>query len=273
MNVQKEESEDLGMAAQAALNKKNRAAKANGEKIEEPPDSELPKGAAPVEEPEESTEETVAAALGEGEVAEVIEAKPEEAEEPIRIAGKTFKNQKEAFEWAEKAEQDRLLAEAHSQGVREALAANAPAPTPVEEEDFDTKFYTNPKETLREIQNRARDEAVAMIRAESAKEKAWNEFLAEYPDIRRQDAEAVLTAHTKTIGILPWDQGRKALASAVYKEYDEISNLRKPRTELSNKKTALSPSGGAARGVTPKGGEEKILSFAEQLRQSKSKGR
>jgi hypothetical protein len=267
-----ENTEELGMAAQAALNKKNRAAKASGEKVEEPPQSELPKGAAPVDESEETTvESSVADTLGEG---EEIPAKVEEPEEePIRIAGKTFKTQKEAFEYAEKLEQDKLISEAHAQGVREALAANAPAPAVVEEEDFDTKFYSNPKETLREMQNKARDEAVAMIRAESAKEKAWNEFLAEYPDIRRQDAEAVLTAHTKTIGILPWDQGRKALASAVYKEYDEISNLRKPRTELSNKKTALSPSGGAARGVTPKGGEEKILSFAEQLRQSKSKGR
>lgn len=262
------------MAEQAAMNKKNKIAKANGEAVDE-----LPKGAAPVKAEAEVAEEapaeegSVADALGTGEeAAPVMEAAVEE--EPIRIAGKTFKNQKEALEYAEKLEQEKLIAEAHAQGVREALAANAPAAvTPVvEEEDFDTKFYSNPKETLREMQVRARDEAVAMIRAETAKEKAWNDFLSEFPDIRRQDAENVLNQHAKTIGILPWEDGKKALASAVYREYDEIANLRKPKTELSARKPALSPSGGAPRGVTPKAADEKPLSFLDQVRKVKTKG-
>jgi hypothetical protein len=266
-----ETTEELGMAAQAALNKKNKAARASGETVEEPA-TELPKGAAQVEasESEGATEESTAAVL-EGAEVEAAPAKVEEEEEPIRIAGKTFKTQKEAIEYAEKLEQEKLIAEAHAMGVREAIAAQQAATPPpvVEEEDFDTKFYSNPKETLREIQARARDEAVAVIRAETARERAWNEFLAEYPDIRRQDAEVILSNSAKTIGVLPWEEGRKALAQAVYKEYDEIANLRRPKTELHQKKQVLSPSGGAARGVTPKGEDEKPLSFSQQLRRLK----
>jgi len=272
MEVQ-DNNEGMSMAEQAAMNKKNKIAKAAGEAVDE-----LPKGAAPVKADAEEapTEETpaedgsVADVLGE----EAVEAAPAVEEETIRIAGKTFKTQKDALEYAEKLEQDKLIAEAHAQGVREALAANAPAAVaPIaEEEDFDTKFYSNPKETLREMQNRARDEAVAMIRQETAKEKAWNDFLSEFPDIRRQDAENVLNAHVKTIGILPWDEGRKALATAVYREYDEIANLRKPKTELTARKPALSPSGGAPRGVTPKAADEKPLSFLDQVRKVKTKG-
>lgn len=266
-----EGNEELGMAAQAALNKRNKIAKANGDAVKEEPTQELPLGADPVEDAPEA--ESTAAALGaEAPESEVVAAAPEESEEePIRIGGMTFKTQKEALAYAEKLEQDKLLAEAHAQGVREALASQQiqPAPKAVEEDDFETKFYSNPKETLREIQARARDEAVAVIRAETAKEKAWNEFLSEFPDIRRRDAEQVLDANAGTIGILPWDQGRKALAAAVYKEYDEIAQIRRPKTELTQKKPAISPSGGAVRGVTPKASEEKPLSFLDQVRKNK----
>lgn len=268
--METQENKEEGMAAQVMKNKKNVASKAVGEKVEEPTES-LPEGSAPIQAaPEAEGENTTTAMLTEDGTQETtVEKKEEDVEEPIRIAGKTFKNQKEAFEWAEKQEQERLLAEAHSQGVREALAAQqaqTAIPQKEEEDDFEVRFYSNPKETLREIQTKARDEAVELIRRETAKEKAWNEFLSEYPDIRRRDAEMILDAHANTIGILPWNEGRKALAQAVYKEYDEITNLRKPKTEMMNKKPALSPSGGAPKSVTPRGQDEKPLSFAEQLR-------
>lgn len=270
----RESNEELSMAQQAALNKKNKMARASGGA------EELPSGAAPVEakvEEEAPPAEVEVAAEGEstgdllGEEAPAPAPAPakEEEEEPIRIAGKTFKTQKEAFEYAERLEQEKLIAEAHAQGVREALASQAPPPAAEPEEDFDAKFFTNPKETLLEMQRRARDEAVALIRQETAREKAWNEFLSEYPDIRRQDAEVILSANAKTIGALPWEEGRKALASAVYREYDEIANLRRPKTELTQKKAAVSPSGGAARGVTPRTTEEKPLSFLEQVRKNR----
>ena len=263
-----ENTEELGMAAQAALNKKNKAARASGEAVSEET-TELPKGAAQADEAVAEVEESTTEVL-EGAEVEAAPAKAEE-EEPIRIAGKTFKTQKEAIEYAEKLEQEKLISEAHAMGVREAIAAQQAATPPpvVEEEDFETKFYSNPKETLREIQARARDEAVAVIRAETTRERAWNEFLAEYPDIRRQDAEVILSNSAKTIGVLPWEEGRKALAQAVYKEYDEIANLRRPKTEMHQKKQVLSPSGGVARSVTPKGDDEKPLSFSQQLRRLK----
>lgn len=277
--METENNQELGMAAQAALNKKNKIAKASGQEVEEPAADALPKGvsASATEESQENseTEGSVAETLGETEESSELQESAEpvkgEEEEPIRIAGKTFKTQREAIEYAEKLEQEKLIAEAHSLGVREALAAQQTQIPPVkeEEEDFETKFYSNPKETLKEIQARARDEAVAVIRQETARERAWSDFLSEYPDIRRQDAEQILAAHTETIGKLPWEQGRKALASAVYKEYDEIANLRRPKTELTQKKLAVSPSGGSQKGVTPKNNAEKPLSFIEQVRQNR----
>ena len=249
------------------------AVRASGGQVE---DETLPQGTptveagaeTPVESPEPAEEASVAP---EGDAAPATE--PAEEEGPIRIAGREFKSQREAFEWAEKLEQERLIAEAHTAGVREALEAQARTAVvpPQPEEDFETKFYSNPKETLREMQTRARDEAVHIMRAESAREKAWNEFSNLYPDIRRQDAEVILANNAETIGKLPRDKGFEALARAVYREYDEIANIRKPKQVLTDRKPAISPSGSAPRGVTPPKREEKPLSFADQLNRLKKR--
>lgn len=273
MNIAETEVE--GMAAQVAKNKKQTKARAGGNEVED-----LPQGSAAVEvsaEEPAQVQESTTDVLADPEVQKdevAVEAdKPAQEEETIRIAGKVFKTQKEAFEYAEKLEQEKLIAEAHAQGVREALAAQqVQAPQTVVEDDFETRFYTDPKKALSEIEERAIAKAEARIDAKIAREKAWNDFLSEFPDIRRQDAEAILNANTDTLGRLPWEEGRKALAQAVYREYDEITNLRRPRTELVNKKPVLSPSGGVSRGVTPRVSEEKPLSFSEQLRKIKSKG-
>lgn len=235
----------------------------------------LPKGAPQVEaraetpvESSEPSEEASPSSAGEVAAAPVAEpAAPAEPEEgPIRIAGREFKTQKEAFEWAERLEQERLIAEAHSAGIREALAAQSRAtPEVPPEDDIESRFYTDPKKTLRDLHASARDEAVAVIRAENQRERAWSEFMNLYPDIRRADAEMLLQRHGDTIGKLPKEQGFRALASVVYKEYDEIANLRKPRQVLTDKKPSVSPSGAAPRGVTPQKTEEKSLSFSEQM--------
>lgn len=277
MNVQNE-SQTEGVSAMMGEVRRvsDRAAvKANGGQVE---DEALPQGSSAVEEREETpvesqvaTEEASVAPEGDA----VTAAGSAEEEGPIRIAGREFKSQREAFEWAEKLEQERLIAEAHTAGVREALEAQARsaaiAAPPVPEEDFETKFYSNPKETLREMQTRARDEAVHIMRAESAREKAWNEFSNLYPDIRRQDAEVILANNAETIGKLPRDKGFEALARAVYREYDEIANIRKPKQVLTDRKPAVSPSGSAPRGVTPQKKEEKPLSFADQLKRLNKK--
>lgn len=235
-------------------------------------DEELPQGSSQVEESEETPVVEAGAAEETSEEAEGVAAQSES--EPIRIGDQIFTSEKEAFAYAAKLEQDRLLAEAHSAGIREALeatrAAQAPAQTEEPEDDFEQRFYANPKEALKAVQAQARDEAVNLIRQEQQREKLWADFLTENPDIRRKDAERVLNENWETIGRLTdYDKAKKILAQRVRAEYEEIASYAKPRTTLASKPQAVSPSGGAPRGVTPKGKEEKVLSFSEQLRQAK----
>lgn len=191
-----------------------------------------------------------------------------EPEEPIRIGGQVFKNQREAFEYAERVERERELTEAHSAGIREALEATRAAAQPVAEpeDNFEERFYSNPKEALKEVQSKARDEAVAIIKAEQQRENLWTQFLAEYPDIRRKDAERVLNENWETIGrMTDLKKAQSVLAQKVRAEYDEIVSYVKPKTVLADKKQVQSPSGGQPKGVTPKK-EERPLDFTSEMR-------
>lgn len=241
---------------------------------------ELPQGASPLQASEETSVEqedtpTETPEETEGGTDEEQSAPAESEEEPIRLAGRTFKTQKEAFAYAEELERNRELTEAHAAGVREALeATRQPAqPDPEPEDDFEQRFYTDPKGTLREIQTKARDEAIDAIRKENERERMWNQFLSEYPDVRRKDAERILVENWGTIGKMT-DVGAamKALAQKVRDEYDEIINAAKPRTVLQPKKQVLSPSGGAPQRVTHIKKDERPLSFAEEMRKLRGQG-
>lgn len=234
---------------------------------------ELPAGSSPVtasaETPvgeEETPEETSAPAEGD---AAPGGGEPAVEEEPIRINGQTFKTQAEAFAYAEQIAREKELTDAHAQGVREALEASRQPTQPAAEpeDDFEQRFYTDPKGTLKQVQQKARDEAVALIRQEQQKEKLWSEFLQENPDIRRVDAERILTENMDTIGRLTdFSAAKKQLAQKVRSYYDEIIEIRKPRTVMENKRPALSPSGGGSPGVTPQKKAETPLSMTQQLR-------
>lgn len=234
----------------------------DGQAEELPPETpEVPESEETTEGKEETSEEAPLAAKGESDL--------EETDGPIRIGGQTFKTQKEAFAYAEQVERDRELTEAHAAGIREALEATRQPvqPDPEPEDDFEQRFYSNPKETLKEIQVKARDEAVAVMKAETQREALWNQFLTEYPDVRRKDAERILNEHWNTIGkMTDLKVAMKTLATKVRSEYEEIISLTRPRTVLSDKKQVVSPSGSAPKsGVTPKK-EEAPLAFAAQMR-------
>lgn len=238
--------------------------------------TELPQGASPVEasaeapvEQEAAPEETPQAPEGgadEGALAAAAEAEPDE---PVRIGGQTFKNAKEALEYAERIERERELTEAHTAGVREALEAvrQPAAPQAEPEEDFDTEFYTNPKEALRKVKESAVAEAEARLEAKQTREALWSEFLSANPDIRRQDAQRILDENMNTIGKLKdKEEVFKRLALKVRAEYDEIADLRRPRTALPDKKQTVQAGGGAPPRVTQEKKEDRPLSFADQLR-------
>lgn len=237
---------------------------------------ELPSGSSPIEAREETSveeetpsEETSAETAEGGESAsETLQAaaSDDDDEGPIRIGGREFKNSREAIAYAEELEREKLVTEAHAAGVREALEAARPVQQPEPEDDFESRFYANPKETLKSLKEEAKREALAAIQAESARERAWSDFLTEYPDIRRKDAERVLAENAATIGrMTDLEKAKKEIARVVRAEYEEIRNLTKPRVELSAKKQVSSPSG-ARPGVTPQKRDERPLSFAEQMK-------
>lgn len=235
---------------------------------------ELPEGASPfearaqaTEDESETTEEAPEATEGESTPA----ADDEEGE--IRIGDQVFTNPKAAYRYAEQLEREKILSEAHAAGVREALEATRAQTAPAEEpeEDFDASFYANPKGKFKEVEERATAKALAIMQAEQRKETLWNQFLSDYPEIRRKDAERVLRENSETIGkITDTGKGMKALAQLVRSEYQEIASLAKPRTALPNRGTqGLSPSGGTPRSVTQQKKEAPPLDFISQMKKLK----
>jgi len=233
---------------------------------------ELPQGSSPLQASEETAvngEETPQEAPAEAERESAPDAGGESEEGPIRIGDQTFKTSKEAIAYAERLEREKLLTEAHAAGVREALEATRQPvqPEPEPEDNFEERFYANPKETLKEIQARARDEAIQAIRAENQREKMWGEFLEQYPDIRRKDAERVLQENWDSIGKMTnVPEAMKVLARKVRSEYEEIIERTKPRTVLADKKQVVSAGGGAPKSVTPQKKDDRPLDFASQIR-------
>jgi hypothetical protein len=232
---------------------------------------ELPEGSSTLKASEETTvdatetsEETPTPSKGDA------TADDTDAEEgPIRIGGQTFKTQTEAIAYAERLEREKELTDAHAAGIREALEATRQPvqPNPELEDNFEERFYANPKEALKEVQTRARDEAVAVIRRETERERMWNDFITQYPDVRRKDAERVLHENWETIGRMTnVPDAMKTLARKVRSEYEEIVALTRPRTELSSKKQIVSTGGTAPKSVTPQRKDERPLDFASQMR-------
>ncbi len=233
--------------------------------------AELPEGASPLEARPDAAEDEGEAS----EEASVADAAPAKEEETIVIGGKEFKSHAEALAYAEQLADERDKAELYNQGVRDALAAQSRPAQPQEEpeDDFEQRFYSNPKEALKEVEARATRKALEQIEAVNQKEKLWTQFLSENPDIRRKDAERVLAENNDTIGrMTDISAAMKKLAHKVRAEYEEIRDLYKPRTELKRKENpGLSPSGGARDRVTPQKKDERPLSFVEEMRRSRNR--
>ena len=253
------------MLKQVQQAKEEAAAAARGEQIEQA--EELPQGASPLEASAE-------APVAEEPAAETVVEAASTQEKLIRIGSQTFKTDEEAEEYVLKLERDKLVAEGVAVGVKEALsglgAQSVPTPV-VEEEDLEAEFYANPKETLKKVQAKARDEALAAIRAEQHKESLWNEFLTEYPDLERVDAERIIIQHAKMIDAIT--DKKKAMAYIAEKtreDYRRIADRLKPRTELPQTRQVQSLGGTPTKSVTPAKKDERPLSFAEQMRQNKA---
>lgn len=196
---------------------------------------------------------------------------PAPAPELIRIGDKEFTSQAEAIKYAESLEYERLVNEAYTQGVRDSAQVHAPAQATAPEEDkFEERFYSDPKGTLRELKEAAKNEAIELMKREQKKEAIWSQFQAENPDIDRRDAERILNEpeNWETIGrMADIPKAMKLLAQKTRNYYDGIIERRKPRTELSNRPAPVVGSGiGASGGVTPQKKDSAPQSMVAQLK-------
>ncbi len=214
-------------------------------------DDDLPAGTEPVVELEAAAEEPV-----------------EDVEELIRIGDREFKTQSEAIRYAEKLEADKLAAEAYNQGMRDTLAAHTTVPDAAVEDNFEEKFYSNPKAALKEAEERATQNAVNLVRAEQNKETMWNKFLTKNPDVNREDAELILQRNWETIGkMTDYEKAMEVLASKTRSYYQEIIDRAKPRKELPNKGGQAVSSGASSKGgVTPKEEKKESLDFISEMK-------
>lgn len=236
---------------------------------------ELPVGAQPVAEEEKAApaEETPAAEIPEAEKEEkpAVAARAEEDEDAgIQIGDQFFKTQEEAIAYARKLEQEKLVSEAYNMGIKETLQQVRPPEVEAPpEENFEEKFYADPKGTLQKIKEEAKQEALSSIKAEQRAAQMWNTFLNQYPDIEQRDAQRILSENWDTIGAMTdVDKAMKALAQKTRAEYQRIAERLKPRTELPPNRNAQAVSAGRG-GVTPPPQpqkHEKPLTFAEELK-------
>lgn len=216
-------------------------------------------------------EKTVEASAPQAEVSEVEETAPTPVVEEIRIGDKVFTSQAEAIKYAESLETEKLVNEAYNTGVKEALHARAPiVETPPEEDKFEEKFYTDPKGTLKDLKEQAKQEALQTIRAEQKREQLWSEFLGKHPDIDREDAEIILRKpeNWETIGkMVDEKKAMDLLAQKVRADYQRKAERLKPRTELPNRQTPVQGSGNStSSGVTPSKKSSEPQSFVAQFK-------
>jgi hypothetical protein len=260
-----------GMMAQVARTKSE--AKAIAAKSADAAD-ELPADVAPLDDSEETPLPPAKP-----------EPVPEEVEEPapaiaaqakkVRIGDREFDTQEAALEYAEKLEGDKLASDAYAQGIQDALSripgnvTPTAAPAPVAEDNFDTEFYTNPKEYLARERTRARDEALAVIRIEQTREQLWAKFFTEHPDLdgQRDLCELVYTQNSGILANMDFEKGSKLLATKVRTRFQDWEDRKKPRTELPNVTGKVSGGSSVApQNVTQQKKNDTPLDFAAQLR-------
>ena len=237
----------------------------------------LPSGAAPIVQEENETpaaeQEPAVEASAPNEAAPAEPVKPADEDEVIRIGDQEFKSAAEAIKYAERLENERLVSQAYNMGIKETLAATQPQEAPpVVEDNFEERFYADPKAALKEMKEQASKEALVMIKAEQQRENLWNSFLNEYPDIERRDAERILAENMDTLRRLTdVEKGKQLLATKVRAEYQRIADKFKPKVQLANTSGRIASSSSAPIGVTPKGQAEKPLTLAQQMKSLKKR--
>lgn len=211
------------------------------------------------------------------------------AEELIQIGDKTFASQEEAFAYAQdlhsKGETEKLLHDAYRQGIQDAKLADPFAPgvtqeaAPEEEEDFDQKFFENPKEYLKSMAEKIRQETKNELKQETAQAEAdrqlWNEFYGKHPDLAGfdEDCQAVLAREAAMIETLVKTQGKEKamdyLARKTRAKFQTWAERQRPQKELSSEGAAPTPTGGERVTQSSQEKSEGPVDFVGQMKQHK----
>lgn len=233
-------------------------------------DEEPPKTEEPIKEETETPPEPVEAPSEEAPKVEAPAPEKEE-EELIVIGGQVFKTQSEAIKYAEQLAREKEIAEAHAAGAHEAIRALRPQEEKPQEDNFEEKFYTDPKGTLEGIKKSARDEAIAFVKQEAKREEQWKKFFDENPDLEgeRELCEQELYHPEKwnMYKNMEVNQAMKVLATKVRARFQAWEERKKPRKELPSKGGQVVSHGSnhVTSHVTSKKSEAP-LDFAAQLR-------
>jgi hypothetical protein len=210
-------------------------------------------------------------------------------EDKITIGDKEFATQEEAMAYAkdlhDKGETEKLLHDAYRQGIQDAAITAVPGegvtqePVVEEEDDFDQKFFENPKEYLKSMAEKVRQETKAEIQAETAQKAAdqelWGKFYGKHPDLVgfEEDCQIILAREAEMIKTLVKTSGEaKAmdyLARKTRAKFQSYAERQRPQQELPANQAGATPTGGER--VTQGGAEkeEGPVDFVGQMRQHK----
>ncbi len=202
------------------------------------------------------------------------------AEEQIQIGEKTFATQAEALAYAQSAlrdaEHQRAVVEAYNTGLTERGAAQ-PVVTQATPDNWEERFYANPRGTLQELREEIKKEVLGNVSAQTEDQKMWAEFNRLHPDLDgfQEDVSAVLTRYDKEIRALASTKGKESamnfLAQKTRAKFEEYAERKKPKRELANGSGSGIPAGQTNVTKNSNNKEEKPLSFVEQVRQNKLK--
>jgi flagellar hook-length control protein FliK len=210
-------------------------------------------------------------------------AKAAAAAEPVsqkkyRIGDQEFATQEEALAYANSQTQ---IADAYSQGLRDALSNPAATPQnvtqtpPKPELGIDPQeMYTNPEAFLQKYATKIKTDTITEIsQSQSLKAQSdaiWGEFTSRHPELAdfRTEVENYVQGDTAAVRALISTKGRPAsydyIATKIKSRFEAYGAAVKPKRELPNTSGGASPAG-TTETVTPKTSPKKPLSFSEQV--------
>lgn len=224
--------------------------------------------------------------------AEASETDAAPATEKYRIGNRSFATQDQALEYAQSQvsalETEQQIADAYRQGMRDSIQQpqtpqeNVTPQTPRPDELNTEELYTNPSAFLDKFATKIKTETRSEIEQKDSlqreSDKIWREFTERHPALAdfRTEVENFVAGSTTEVRAIIGTKGRPAgydwIATKLKSRFENYANAVKPKRELPNGGAGASPSSKVG-GVTAKIDPKKPLSFSEQIRTIRRRGR